>query len=318
MPTTPIKQSEIEAVLGKISSTLGISLAITKPYIYIEEIRKHFLESLQRYENIKYIYESGERRLDVRKIFPWAKSIIMGIKNYANYLPKETDSRKGFIGFVSRYVFALGADYHKVLKDIGEQVIASIKKEMKREDIQYKVFVDSSPIYEKGFAVQSGLGFLGYNTMLITKDFGSWVYIFEIITDIEVLWEEKGNILETCKQCGLCISSCPTKALEGPFILYPNKCISYLTVEYKGEVGEDIAKKNTFWVYGCDICQEVCPHNSEFPATYSRPMVNINLWEEFLVQNKFKSVFKNTPILRTGKKALHRNISIIKKKLLEL
>ena len=196
-------------------------------------------------------------RKDLNEILPGAKTVIvLGM----NYFYPQPALRVGN-GRVARYAY--GRDYHKIILKKLKAVEAFIRRLDPKGNPKgrSKVYVDTGPILEKAFAEQAGLGFIGKNSCLITKEFGSWVFLGEIITTLKV--EPKVQPWGTCGTCKKCVEACPTGAINGNGTIDARKCISYLTIENKGEISAGLSQKikNTGRLYGCDICQEVCPHN---------------------------------------------------------
>ncbi len=251
-----------------------------------------------------------EKRTDPRRLLDGAKSVIVVLYNY--FPDKEIPSRDNYK--ISKYAY--GTDYHFVMKDKLRTLIEKIKTTA--GDIHARTFVDSAPVLERSWAAKAGLGWIGKNTCLITREQGSYFFIGEIITDLELDYNEY-TVPNHCGGCTRCIDSCPTGALD-LFGLDSNKCISYHTIEYRGDqIREKDPKKFHDWIFGCDICQNVCPWNRlaeahEEPAF--KPLDSLLAmrkpqWET-LSENKFKSLFKNSPVKRTKYHGLKRNIAFVK------
>ena len=195
-----------------------------------------------------------ETRVDPRKIFPSARSLVVVALNY--YTPHKHTEKTG-TGKVSRY--AWGEDYHRVMSDKLRQLLAWIQTQV--PEAEGKVCVDIQPLMDKAWGVRAGLGWIGKHTNLITADYGSWVFIGELLLNIDLTYE--GQLSEDhCGSCTLCIDACPTNAITEPYVLDANRCISYATIELRSsELPEAIGKNLDGWLYGCDICQDVCPWN---------------------------------------------------------
>ena len=197
-----------------------------------------------------------------------------------------------------------------------ESLVACIKHV--RPDAATRLYVDTGPVMDKAWAVRAGIGWLGKHTNVITKEFGSWVFLGEIITDLELVYDEP--MADFCGSCRACIDACPTDAIVEPYVLDANKCISYLTIEHKGEIPEGLAPRFENWVYGCDICQDVCPWNSFQQATTEeafQPRAQ-NLAPRLdelgnLTQEEFTTRFRRSPIKRTKRQGLARNANVIMK-----
>jgi epoxyqueuosine reductase len=255
---------------------------------------------------------NNELRMDIRKFFPEARSVICVAHNY--YTPLQHTAEKGYAR-ISRY--AWGEDYHKIMKKKLKQLLHTIKKYVPK--INGRVCVDSAPILEKLWAEQAGIGWQGKNTNIITREFGSWVFLGEIIVDVELEFDEPGK--DYCGKCQACLDACPTKALSHPYILDARRCLSYLTIEYWDEpIPDHLAKKMENWVFGCDICQEVCPWNKFRKETDEKhylprqsnlnpPLNNLAI----LSDEDYKQRFKKSPILRPGWRNFIRNVKTVLK-----
>lgn len=258
-----------------------------------------------------YMENHFEKRLDPTKLVPWAKSVITLLYNY--YPGPEDNGDQDMK--VARYAY--GNDYHFVIKKKLSAFFDAIRTEI--GDIGGRVFVDSAPVMERQWASASGLGWLGKNTLLINKQFGSYFFIAEVIADIEL--ENDGPIRDYCGTCTRCLDACPTQAFAGPRLLDAGKCISYLTIELREEIPEVFNGKYDHWVFGCDICQEVCPWN-RFSKQHQEPYFEKNEGVKELTENgrteyaieEFNKLFKDSPIKRTKLDGLKRNINFIKEK----
>lgn len=257
---------------------------------------------------MSYMENYFDKRLDPRKLVPGAKSVVSLLYNY--YTPqnqKDKDAPK-----ISQYAY--GKDYHKVIKKKLKLFILKLKEEI--GNVDGRIFVDSAPVLEKAWAEKSGLGWIGKNTNLINKDQGSFFFIAELIIDLEL--EEDGPIKDYCGTCTNCIEACPTDALT-PYEIDAKKCISYLTIELKDEIipGEFKGKMDN-WMYGCDICQDVCPWNS-FSKKHNEPKfepkddlleLTSEDWRE-ITHEVFDKIFEGSAVKRTKYKGLKRNIKFL-------
>jgi epoxyqueuosine reductase len=267
-----------------------------------------------------YMARDPSRRADPKTILPQAKTVIcLGMNYYpGNYPPKNR-----LDGKVSRY--AWGRDYHLVIEEKLDLLETYLRKEAE-EAIQVRRYVDYGPFLERAYAARAGLGFIGKNTMLITQEFGSWVFLAELITDLELVEETVVNEgfqpASECGSCSLCIDACPTGAIVAPFKLDARKCISYLTIENKGEIPRTLQNDMQDWIFGCDICQEVCPYNHQPLVTanssFSKgagPWLNTR---DILAmdQQTFKACFQQTPLLRPKHSGLQRNARAVEGNLL--
>ena len=257
-----------------------------------------------------YLTRNKEKRYDPRLLVEGTKSIVTVLYNY---FPKQ------LLGNGEHYKiakYAYGADYHDVLKRKMRQLLERIETQTgKLEGV--RVFVDSAPVLDRAWAVRCGLGFIGKNTTLIHPKKGSFFFIGHLFLPLDLT--ETGRIMTNhCGRCTKCLDACPTGALEAPFHIDARKCISYLTIEYKGSlVGLD-PKSFKGWMYGCDICQDVCPYNRfalpnnepEFqPSDQLLAMCDEN-WKN-LNQTDFEALFKHSAVQRAGYDGLKRNIDFI-------
>ena len=294
------------------AKTLGfMSCGISKAGFLEEEAPKleNWLNKNMNGE-MSYMERNFDMRLDPTKIVEGAKSVISLTYNYYTGKTCEDSNFK-----ISKYAY--GNDYHFVIKNKLKDLFEYIKE--KTGDINGRVFVDSAPILERAWAEKSGLGWIGKNTNLISKKNGSFFFLCEIILDLELEYDH----IETdhCGSCTACIDACPTNAIVEPYVVDGSKCISYYTIELKNNI-PDYAK-NTYdeWIFGCDICQDVCPWN-RFSKPHQEPLFNPN--DEFLSISKndwiemtketFNKVFKNSAIKRAGFDGIKRNIEFIKRK----
>src|SRR5437667_7302599 len=201
-----------------------------------------------------------EMRTDPRKLFPTAASVVVVAKNY--YTP-STHMNDPATGKVSRY--AWGDDYHEVVGSKLSSLLSWIKAEI--PEAEGKVCVDIQPMMDKAWAERAGLGWIGKHTNLITPEYGSWVFIGELLLSID-LEPDETKIADQCGSCTLCIDACPTGAIIEPYVLDANLCISHATIESRAtEMRADVAEHLEGWLYGCDICQDVCPWNQMTSAT---------------------------------------------------
>jgi len=264
---------------------------------------------------MEYMQKNFEKRKDVSLILPGAKSVIsLGMNYYTDeQYSNQKDKGKTCLpaGKVSRY--AWGKDYHLVIwKKLDE-----LESELKEIDPEFesKSYVDTGPVMDKAWAVRSGLGWLGKHTNVINKEMGSWFFIATLITNYE--FDNSSVVTDHCGSCTACIDACPTSAIVDEYILDATRCISYLTIENKGEIPEEFKNNFDNWVFGCDICQDVCPWNVKFSE--------VTLKKEFFPQNKeldisevmnmneeeFRLKFPESPVRRTKLRGLKRNIEFI-------
>jgi len=256
---------------------------------------------------MRWMERDREKRTNPRVLFPCARSVVVVAVNY--YTPQK-HSNSNDTGKISRY--AWGDDYHDVVSEKLKALLAWIKEEF--PSAEGKVCVDIQPMMDKVWAARAGFGWIGKHTNLITQDFGSWVFIGELILNLELEYETE-TIDEHCGTCMLCIEACPTNAIVEPFIVDSNKCISYATIELRTEIlPDEIVSNQDGWLYGCDICQDVCPWNRFQKVTEEKRFeprernVNANLEEIFnLTQEEYAARFRRSAIKRAKLSGLKRN-----------
>ena len=258
---------------------------------------------------MKYMENYFDKRLNPNLLVDNAKSVISLLYNY---FPEQTQNT--LAPKLSKYAY--GDDYHEVIKHKLNEFLLSLKKEI--GNISGRAFVDSAPVMDKVWAAKSGLGWIGKNSNLINKKNGSFFFIAELIIDVEL--EYDGQIKDYCGTCTKCIDACPTDAIVAPYIVDGSKCISYLTIELKENIPSEFKNNMNNWVFGCDVCQDVCPWN-KFSKPHQEPQfMNTNgllnyteaEWNE-ITEETFNLIFKNSAIKRTKYKGLKRNLSFLKK-----
>jgi len=265
-----------------------------------------------RHGEMAWLAREPEKRIDPRLIFPEAKSMIVVAMNY--FTPHEHGES---VGKISRY--AWGDDYHEILKERLRALLAWIEAEI--PDAKGKVCVDTAPVMEKAWAARAGLGWIGKHSNLITTDFGSWVFIGEILLNLELNFNTD-VVKDHCGTCTACLDACPTNAIVEPYVVDSRACISYATIELRDEVlPGNIAENLNGWLYGCDICQDVCPWNRfEKPTTEPRfePREGETSIEtakilEFTPE-EYAARFRKSAMKRTKLSGLKRNAMALKEK----
>jgi len=303
---------------------------------------EHLPEWLARGYAGEMRYLHNPKRQSPERVLPGARSVIVCAMNYNTPLPYSTEARAQFPpdaaaprGWISRY--AWGQDYHQVLGERLEQLVEWMRQEF-IEPQQSLWYVDTGPIVERVAAKWAGLGWLGKNTCLINEQAGSWLFLGVVITTLELqasLASERGDergeparadepFPDLCGQCTLCIEACPTDALVEPYVLDARRCISYLTIELRGAIPEEFHSQMGWHVFGCDICQDVCPFNRRAPVTnkaefhprsgtaqastlFAPPALGfLQMGEE-----QFEQAFTNSPIRRTKREGLQRNARLV-------
>jgi epoxyqueuosine reductase len=258
---------------------------------------------------MKYMENHFDLRIDPSKLVPGARSVITLLKNY--YPEREMDSSFR----ISKYAY--GRDYHTVIRDRLRQMMAELQEKI--GSFHGRGFVDSAPVLERSWALRSGLGWIGRNGNLITKQSGSFFFIATLITDLDLNYDDP-FAKDFCGSCRKCIDACPTEAIGENKTVNGSKCISYFTIELKDDVIPS-AMQGKFgnWMFGCDICQDVCPWN-RFSKPHSEAAFHplpevLNLstreWEE-LSEDLFKQLFKDSPLSRSKYKGIQRNIKFLK------
>ena len=258
---------------------------------------------------MKYMENHFDKRLNPTLLVDGAKSVIS--LSY-NYFPKvKIDEINNFK--ISKYAY--GEDYHEVIKDILKNMVAELQEEI--GEFGFRVFVDSAPVLEKAWARKSGLGWVGKNANLITKKHGSFYFLAEIICDLELEYDLA--VTDHCGSCRACIDACPTQAIVSDRIVDGSKCISYATIELKNEIPDYFNGKMDDWMFGCDVCQDVCPWNrfsaptlqEKFSPNFQKLNFRKNEWKE-LTQELFSEIFKKSAVKRTKFSGLMRNINLLK------
>lgn len=276
--------------------------------------KDYFLDWLKKGKEgtMEYLVKYRNLKINPQSIFPGTKSILVCGVNYYNGKIKRTGDIR-----ISRY--AMCRDYHKVLKKMLKKLFTFIKELSPGAEGRH--FVDTGPTMEKELAWLAGLGWIGKNTLIINKSFGSYIFLGEILLNIDLPFDKPQP--DQCGKCTKCIDACPTGALEAPYKLNASKCISYATVEHKGNIPVFFEGKIDNWVFGCDICQDVCPFNKNIPMTkmddFKIRGKFLNLTSEDILKmdkNQFLNTFSGTPIMRIGLKNLKRNVQYAKNRYL--
>jgi len=257
---------------------------------------------------MQYMENHFDKRLNPTLLVEGAKSIISLTYNYyTDQTQQDTNAPK-----ISKYAY--GVDYHYVIRNKLNELLEFIKEEI--GDVNGRAFVDSGPVLEKAWAKKSGLGWVGKNSNLLTQKVGSFYFISELIIDLEL--EVDHVVTDHCGSCTACIDACPTEAITEPYKVDGSKCISYFTIELKDNIPSELKGKFNDWIFGCDICQDVCPWN-RFSKEHNEPLfspkpellsMSKKDWEE-ITQDTFKKVFKESAVKRTKYKGLVRNIKFL-------
>ena len=257
---------------------------------------------------MSYMENNFDKRLNPTLLVDDSKSVVSLL---LNYYPSEEQNKDSYR--ISKYAY--GQDYHFVIKEKLKELLNVIQTEI--GEVSGRAFVDSAPVLDKAWAAKSGLGWIGKNSNLITQKVGSFYFIAELIIDLELEYDYA--ITDHCGTCTACIDSCPTDAIVSPYIVDGSKCISYFTIELKENLPHEMKGKFDDWIFGCDVCQDVCPWN-RFSKPHKEPLFNPNTellsfakkdWEE-ITDEVFKNIFKNSAVKRTKIEGLKRNITFLK------
>ncbi len=344
----------LKSKIKDFSKRIGIDVIGITSAEPFNDVQKIFIGRVKKgfYEDFDYSVEKVKIRCNPRNILPDAKSIISialsynvhveeienrrrensndtlsekrknkGVGNLYNICSneKETGSKKN-TGIISK--FALGIDYHEILRDKLE-ILADFIKKISLKNFKYKILVDTGPMVDRAVAERAGVGWYGKNCCIITKGFGSWIFLGEMITNLELEPDESG--FEDCGNCNLCIRACPTQAIISPYVIDIRKCISHLT-QKRGELPINLLEKMGRNIYGCDICQNVCPHNKEVEFIERNDFLpifpdgeSVELFRIINMSEKdFKKWFGNSTIIWMGRNILRRNAIIASGNIVDL
>lgn len=311
--------SDVKAVITQAAADAGFDLAGVAPATDARELQEFpaWIASGHQGE-MAYMAardEQGElKRASLSRVAPWARSVVVCALNYNTAHPYSTEVHDSDRGWISRYAWSR-EDYHDAVMRRLRQVEAALKEAAGTEDLTTRCYVDTGPVVERVFARYAGVGWTGKNTCLINQKKGSWLFLGVILTSLELAPDLPAP--DRCGTCTRCIEACPTDALLAPYQLDSNKCISYLTIEKRGAIPEELRIGIGRHVYGCDICQDVCPWNRKAPATTAaefepRPnLVNPALdWLAEMKADEFRTVFRGSPIRRAKLTGIRRNAVI--------
>ena len=306
--------SKNTALVKSVAKDLGFDYCGISKAEFLKEDAPRLEKGLKQnmHGEMSYMENHFDKRLDPTKLVPGAKSVISLMYNYS---PETTFSEQSDENFkIAKYAY--GKDYHFVIKDKLKSFVHLLQEDI--GEIDGRVFVDSAPVMERSWAAKSGLGWVGKHSLLINKEQGSFFFLAELILDLEL--EADGPVKDYCGTCTKCIDACPTDAIT-PYNVDGSKCISYLTIELKDNIPSEFKGKMENWIFGCDICQDVCPWN-RFSKPHAEPefMPNDGLaamkkdnWED-LTKEVFLEIFRGSPVKRTKYEGLMRNIEMAKNK----
>ncbi|MCU4187580.1 tRNA epoxyqueuosine(34) reductase QueG [Flavobacterium sp. HXWNR29] len=306
-----LPSSNYSKIIKSESKRLGfLSCGISKAGFLEEEAPRleNWLNN-QMNGQMSYMENHFDKRLNPTLLVDDAKSVISLL---LNYYPSEIQNQDSYK--ISKYAY--GQDYHHVIKEKLKELLHFIQTEI--GEVSGRAFVDSAPVLDKAWAAKSGLGWVGKNSNLITQKVGSFYFIAELIIDLELDYDTPTT--DHCGSCTACLDACPTEAIVAPYVVDGSKCISYFTIELKDNLPQEMKGKFDDWMFGCDVCQDVCPWN-RFSKPHNEPLFQTNSdilnfsksdWEEITVDT-FQKVFKNSAVKRTKYEGLLRNINFLKK-----
>lgn len=317
MITAPVDLHQLAAEIKQFARSLGFDLVGIAP-AGPSAHRDYFRQWLDQGSagTMHYLYDRVEERVDPATYLPGAKSVICVAMSY--YAPLQTPPADPSAGRIARY--ALGDDYHdlilKRLNKLADWLRATVP------GTHTKRGVDTIPVMEKELAARAGIGWMGKNTCIIHHKAGSWMFLGEVLTTLELPPDQPAT--NHCGSCTRCIDACPTQAITGPYQLDAKKCISYLTIEHRSEIDPALQDKIGNWLYGCDICQEVCPFNHQ-PLPTSEPAflprfkdgtINAAAAEHWDIE-EYRNTFRHSAIKRIKLPQLHRNAAVVNRNVRE-
>ena len=304
-----MKAKQISTIIKEKANSLGLLDCAILPVSFLAEEKERYESwiSKEMHGEMAYMNRNIEKRLNPELLVENAKTIIVFL---LNYFPNETQSGKE-APILSKYAY--GTDYHFVFKDKLKQLLQYIQQEI--QPCEGRPFVDSAPVLERAWAKNAGLGWIGKNSNLISREHGSFFFIGELIIDIELPYDDPKLVRDHCGKCTKCIDACPTKAIVDERVVDARKCISYQTIELRGDLDENLKGQFENRVFGCDICQDVCPWNlksephneSSFEPHPKLLQLKKEDWGN-MEKPLFNELFKNSAVKRTGFKGLQRNL----------
>lgn len=303
-------KSKYSALIKAEALRLGFRSCGISRAEFLEEEAPRLEEYLEKGRNgeMQYLENHFDKRLDPTKLVEGSKSVISLLYNYYPNEKQRDDTYK-----ISKYAY--GRDYHFVIKDKMKSLMNFIQEEI--GEVAGRAFVDSAPVMDKALAARAGLGWVGKHSLLLTKSVGSFHFVAELIIDLDLEYDTP--VTDHCGTCTACIDACPTQAIVDPYKVDGSKCISYFTIELKNELPNSEKGKFDDWMFGCDVCQDVCPWN-RFSKPHNEPLFNPHPdllemdkkdWEE-ITQEVFSKVFQKSAVKRTKFSGLKRNIEFLK------
>jgi len=312
MSLNPKQKSEITGFIKQEAEAMGFFDCSISKVAFLKDASQKVEQWLENghHASMNYMERNREKRYNPGLLVEKAKSIITVLYNYypATKLPEKNNYK------ISKYAY--GKDYHFVIKQKLNKLLE--KTEAKTGPRIARVFVDSAPVFDKAWAVRAGLGWIGKNGMLINKKLGSFVFVGELMLTLPLQADapfETGH----CGSCTACLDACPTDAIVEDYLVDSRRCISYLTIEHRGDLPDEFAGQLGEWIYGCDICQEVCPWNQKFSQKSREPLFaptseiverNPEEWSR-LTEEEYRRIFRNSPVKRAKFTGLKRNIQSV-------
>mgnify|MGYP001316260381 CR=1 FL=1 len=258
-----------------------------------------------------YLHRSADRRADVRRVLPSARTVIVTGTVYNTDAPYSTEDTHSGRAQISRY--AWGDDYHDVLGRRLEALLAWMRS-LSPEPFEARAYVDTGPVQERVYARHAGIGWIGKNTCVINPELGSWLFLGEIICSLPL--EVDAPAFDQCGTCTLCLEACPTHAIVAPGVLDATRCISYLTIEQRGPIPDEFAPAVGSRIYGCDVCQEVCPWNQTAPRSEDPAWQARSMWQDADIEDLWRksddelaTAMRGSPMRRTKVSGLRRNLA---------
>lgn len=303
---------------------------VALPHAYQERDEQRFTEWIEagRAGSMHYLTRSSEEgrlvrsRVDVP--FPWARSAIVCLANYNSAEPRSTDPASPGAGWIARYAWSSRideqgkrrpSDYHKVLLKRLKHMESRLHDEHGK--FEARAYVDTGPVVERSLATAAGLGWTAKNTCLIHPKLGSYVFLAVLLTSLPIAAELEATVPDRCGSCTRCLEACPTGALIAPYQMDANRCISYLTIEHRGTIAPELMEGMGRQIFGCDICQDVCPWNRKAPISHDpelaarNELVNPALEQlSLLDESAFEQKFNGSPVRRAQFSGLRRNVAI--------
>ena len=312
--------AQLSALVKQSAQEAGFELSGIAPVAEFPEL-SHFPKWIDAgyAGEMKYMEsrnEAGElKRASLRSAAPWARSVIVCAVNYNTAYPYSTKVQNPGRGWISRYAWCR-EDYHDVVMRNLHTVEAKLRAACSDQpDLVTRCYVDTGPLVERVYAKYAGVGWIGKNTCILNQKMGSWFFLGVILTSLEIAPDLPAP--DRCGTCTRCIDACPTDALVAPYQLDSNRCIAYLTIEKRGEIPQEMRDGMGTHVFGCDICQDVCPWNRKAPATSATAfqprdgLMNPALaWLAEMTEEEFRIKFRGSPIRRTKRSGLRRNVAI--------